>query len=460
MLWNASEHDKSLLPMLKMIGSSGRFFRGRTLAKIIAVLVALVGLICVLTFVPWELTIEGRGSLLPENRRTLYAPLQGTIVKVPVDHGTVVKEGDLLAKLDSLDLDKDLQKLRSQEQEAKAKQGQFHAQAEKANSSRGEEYAQFKAQEQEAKIQAESARKQIDIIEEQLKLMEIHSPQDGVVTTWEPQKTLQGRPVEVGQELLQVAATGGDWVMEVEVPDDDMGPFLEAKSRLEAEIKAGTKPPGSTLQAYFVTATDPEHRYRGYVQRIASKAETVETKHVVKVTVAFSTKVRDEFLAKNKIAPARRRGPSADRVRAGPARLCAAPRRRPRLLRDRAVPLAVPPQRLTGSRTSRDLDPGSPLTSPGADRHDPSQETPRPGRRRIARAVGRGDPPDPGPAAGRAPQQRGRGHPGRRRDGRVHPEVAGRPPDRGEPRVGSSWRSARPSRRTACSDSSTGRRRS
>ena len=46
--------------------------------------------------------------------------------------------------------------------------------------------------------------------------------------------------------------------------------------------------------------TDPEHRYRGYVQRISSKAETVETKHVVKVTVAFSSKVRDEFLAKNK----------------------------------------------------------------------------------------------------------------------------------------------------------------
>ena len=207
-----------------------------------------MGLVCVLTFVPWELTIEGRGSLLPEDRRTLYAPLQGTIVKVPVDHGSVVKEGDLLAKMDSLDLEKDLQKLISQEQEAKARQGQFRAQAEKANSSRGEEYTQLKAQEQEAKIQAESARKQIEIIKEQLAMMEIRSPQDGEVTTWEPQKTLQGRPVEVGQELLQVAATGGDWVMEVDVPDDDMGPILEAKSRLEADVKAGRKPPGSTCR--------------------------------------------------------------------------------------------------------------------------------------------------------------------------------------------------------------------
>ena len=35
-LWNAQEHDKIfLLPLLKLIGSPWRFFRGRTLAKIV-----------------------------------------------------------------------------------------------------------------------------------------------------------------------------------------------------------------------------------------------------------------------------------------------------------------------------------------------------------------------------------------------------------------------------------------
>jgi multidrug efflux pump subunit AcrA (membrane-fusion protein) len=297
-LWNASEADKALLPLLKAVGAPGRFFRGRTLAKIIGVLVAIVAVVCILAFVPWVLTIEGRGSLLPENRRTLYAPLQGTVVKVLVDHGSHVNEGDLLAKMDSLELEKDLQRLISEEGKAKAQQSQFKAQAN--HTTQENEKISLRAQEREAAIMAESAHKQVEIIKEQLSQMEIRSPQAGVITTWEPQKNLQGRPVEVGQELLQVAATGGDWVMEVDVPDDDMGPVLEAQSRLQAEIKAGTKPPGSTLQAYFVTATDPEHRYAGYVQRIASKAETVETKHVVKVTVAFSTKVRDDFLSKNK----------------------------------------------------------------------------------------------------------------------------------------------------------------
>src|SRR3954469_25751804 len=48
-LWNASEYDKALLPILKLIGSPWRFFRGRTLAKILGVVGAIVTLVLVLT---------------------------------------------------------------------------------------------------------------------------------------------------------------------------------------------------------------------------------------------------------------------------------------------------------------------------------------------------------------------------------------------------------------------------
>ena len=47
---------------------------------------------------------------------------------------------------------------------------------------------------------------------------------------------LLGRPVEVGQELVQVASTEGNWIELVEVPDDDMGPVLAAQAKLEREI--------------------------------------------------------------------------------------------------------------------------------------------------------------------------------------------------------------------------------
>ncbi len=62
-LWNSQEHHKIFLrPVLKALGSPWRLFRGRTLAKIAAVLGLILGLIGALYFVPWTLTIEGRGS--------------------------------------------------------------------------------------------------------------------------------------------------------------------------------------------------------------------------------------------------------------------------------------------------------------------------------------------------------------------------------------------------------------
>ncbi len=297
-LWNAREHDRIfLLPMLKAIGSPWRFFRGRTLAKILAVICLLLGVIAALAFVPWKLTIEGRGSLLPERRRITYAPLQGTVVEVPVSHGQVVHEGDLLVRLESKELEKELKQRIAEKQKAVSQQTHLRQQAQVARTGRREELIQISGQEQEAKITAKSAEEQIAIINEQLETLKVVAPQTGIITTWEVKKNLVGRPVEIGQELVTVAAIDGEWVLEVDVPDDDMGPILAAQSRLEKEIKAGKKPVGSRLSAYFVTATDPEHRYQGYVVRISSKAELVETKHVVKVTVGFSKDVQKDFLA-------------------------------------------------------------------------------------------------------------------------------------------------------------------
>jgi multidrug efflux pump subunit AcrA (membrane-fusion protein) len=299
-VWNAQDHDKIfLLPVLKAMGSPWRFFRGRTLAKILAVLAAVVAVIFVLAFVPWQLTIEGRGSLLPENRRTVYAPFQGIVVEVPHEHGEHVKAGELVARLESKELETKLKSLIADN--SKALTQKMYLTNQKAKTTNYQERAKIEGELAEANIQLESTQKQIDLIKEMEDLMEVRAPVEGIITSpFEVKKDLAGRPFEVGQELLQIAATDNDWVLEVEVPDDDMAPVLDARSKLDAEIAAGKKQAGSTLPAYFVTATDPEHRYQGHVRRIASKAETVEGKHVVKVTVAFPPEVRADFLKRNR----------------------------------------------------------------------------------------------------------------------------------------------------------------
>lgn len=393
-LWNAQEHHKIFLaPLLKAIGSPGRLFRGRMLAKILAVLGLVLGSILALTFVPWALTIEGRGSILPDTRHMTYAPLTGVITQAPFEHGDTVRgpyrdeqgnlvPGDVLVHIESKDLEGQLKRAIAEKADAVSQIGYLQSQIDKTTLI--DERPRLQGEQRQAQIKRDGADQQIKIIEEQLAMLDVRAPSNGIVTTWDVKKNFLNRPVDVGQELIQVADVDGEWVLEVDVPDHDMGPVLEARSRLEklvepvrlakakldgltkdgitpqnaeaiegaiddlrlalrnVERKGGkglvdTKAPNesltsfaravarvldgsaeaaqqanlakvdldegmkraTSLSAYFVSATDPEHRYNGYVKRIATKAETVEQQHVVKVTVAFSEAVRKDFLSRN-----------------------------------------------------------------------------------------------------------------------------------------------------------------
>lgn len=305
-LWNSQEHHRIfLLPLLKAMGSPWRLLRGRTLAKIGAVVGLLVAIILSLTFVPWNLRIEGRGSLFPEERQSVYAPIPGIVVEVPVEHGQHVNKGDVIARLDSRELEKEYKRLVAEYNKASSQAMILSEQEQKASSGQTDQGSiyQLQAQLSEARITAKSSAEQMDVVKEQIDSMTIRAPHDGIITTWQVKQNLMGRPVDIGTELLHIAAVEGDWVLEVEVPDDDMGPVLDAQRQLDAEIAAGDKSPGSALPAYFVVMTEPEHRYQGYVRRIAAKAETKgeanEQRHAVKVTVGFSDAVRKEFLERN-----------------------------------------------------------------------------------------------------------------------------------------------------------------
>jgi multidrug efflux pump subunit AcrA (membrane-fusion protein) len=263
---------------------------------------------------------------LPEERHKVYAPVAGIVNEVLVDHDSRVHKNDIVAKLDSKDLQKEFRGLVAEKQKADSQVLSLEIQGSKLKSGQEDQEAlQLKAQQAEARITSKSSKERMEIVEDQIESMNIRSPQEGIITTWEAKKNLLGRPVEIGTELLQVAATDGDWVLEVEIPDDDMGPILAAKSKLDEDIAAGRKKEGTPLLAYFVTMTDPEHRYDGYVVRIAPKAESVaeseqyksQNRHTVKVTVGFTEAVRQDYLARNQIKEMRPGAEVRARVQCG-----------------------------------------------------------------------------------------------------------------------------------------------
>ena len=167
---------------------------------------------------------------------------------MPVEHGEVVKKGDVIARLDSQELQKELKKLIAEhDKAAQPDQLILSSQEQKSRARRptSENVYQIQAQLAEARITAKSAQEQIEIVQEQIDSMTIRAPQDGIITTWEveeePDGPARSRSARAAPDR---GSTEGDWVLEVDVPDDDMGPVLAAQSKLQAEIAAGDEAAG------------------------------------------------------------------------------------------------------------------------------------------------------------------------------------------------------------------------
>lgn len=124
-------------------------------------------------------------------QRVVAAPFDGYVKEAPVRPGDIVKEGELLCRLDDRELN--LEHLRlSTEREQLSKQFQ--------EAMANHERAQMRIL--KAKIDQTVAR--IFLIEEQLKRSQIAAPFDGLIVSGDLSQSL-GAPVDRGQELFKIA---------------------------------------------------------------------------------------------------------------------------------------------------------------------------------------------------------------------------------------------------------------
>jgi hypothetical protein len=84
----------------------------------------------------------------------------------------------------------------------------------------------------ELKQRVASLAEQRRILEAKREQLIVRSPADGEVTTWNVEQLLAERPVRQGQALVEVSDTAGNWELEVQVPEDDVGHVIRAQAEL------------------------------------------------------------------------------------------------------------------------------------------------------------------------------------------------------------------------------------
>ncbi|WP_166820115.1 efflux RND transporter periplasmic adaptor subunit [Thalassoroseus pseudoceratinae] len=282
-LHNADVHQSiPFFPILKTIQNTAWYFRLRQLPKTAFVVGLLAAAILALVLVPAELTISGDGELQPQTRRDVFARSSGEVETIHAEHGNNVTLGQELVRLRRSELDLEIAEVTGQLQTDLARLASVRSSELRRQTGLSLSEARIRKEElasEKAELQAsiDSLNEQLSILRQQEKQLIVTSPISGQVLTWDVETLLAERPVERGQILMTVANVDGPWVVEIRVPDHDIGHVLAAQK----ESQDG-------LPVSFILATDPATTYSGKVIKTAMNTELdEENAATVLVTVAI-----------------------------------------------------------------------------------------------------------------------------------------------------------------------------
>jgi multidrug efflux pump subunit AcrA (membrane-fusion protein) len=198
--------------------------------------------------------------LVPEQRQDIFAPRDGEIQQLHVEHDHPVEAGQELARMTSVELTLELKRLRGEIETTQQKLRSIRAERVRASAPTAadrQSAASWSALEKELEKQDQSLRDQLAVIQAEEARLTIRSPIRGRIQTWDLQRLLEARPVLQGQVLMTVADVEGPWVLELEVPDHHIAHVTSAKDEQQG-----------ILEVTYILKTDPETVYRGYVERI------------------------------------------------------------------------------------------------------------------------------------------------------------------------------------------------
>lgn len=286
---NAISHERVfLLPLWRTIGEMAWVLKARTLPKTLAITGLIVAILLALFLVPWRFDMKAPGTLQPENKRNVYVDEPGIVKEVLVENGSKVKAGDVLLRLESVQLDQEIaDNLREISVAGKTVQTLTN-QRNHTGDRNSTERTTMERELEQARAKLIGLREQSQLLQQRKSHLEIRAPIDGEIQTWDVKNLLSERPVEKGRALLEVANDQGGWLLELYMSESRAGHMLaEAIDPATGQYK-------KNLPVRFVLAADPDSTLDGELVDVARRAD-VHDEH------GQNVKVRVKILSPEKL---------------------------------------------------------------------------------------------------------------------------------------------------------------
>jgi biotin carboxyl carrier protein len=242
---------------LTAIVKSSWTFLGPVWSATVMASILLAGLS--LTFlVPAEFRIFAKGTLEPKIKHVVFAGIDGKVVKLLVKSGAEVKADQPLVELQNTAL-----AVQSEELAAKISGNNVHILQLRASRQHDQlSPAEIERNETDlasALTEQESYQKQRQLLDKKKEKLIVRSPIAGKVATFQLESLLANRPVQRGDQLLEVIDPTGDWELEIRIPGDQMKSIKKARHEIKQDLDVDfiqMANPGRTLHGTVVGAQE------------------------------------------------------------------------------------------------------------------------------------------------------------------------------------------------------------
>lgn len=248
---------------------TGLLYQSGNLSRRLA-LIAFIGLIALLAWLPVELRVHVSGRLLPKVRQKVFSPVEGIVTAVHAVNGQAVSTGDLLVVIQSPTLDLARQQVLSEITTLKTRLASLLSARTRSVGVTNRSGAidpelhlsgDLAASEETVKAQLAGLEEQLKLIDSQLAALQLTSSLDGIAMRWDINQTLNQRPVAAGQFLLEVIAADDEWIVELDVPEVEIG-YVQSSYSLSA------------VDCNFRFRSNPSNSHVGQISTIDSTSQT------------------------------------------------------------------------------------------------------------------------------------------------------------------------------------------
>jgi hypothetical protein len=232
-----------------------------------------------------EMTIVVSGSLQPTVQRFVFSPADGFIDAVLVSDGQEVAAGDMVAKIQSPQIQLQLNQLDAEIGLVNQKRDGLNItlnQVKPTDEQAAVVGSRLAGEIEELEARRQSLIAQRGLIEREADRLELRSPLHGTVIAWEAGKYLDNRPVKRGDCLFRIASLEGLWQIDATVPDWESGYVSRAFAASE-----------ESLRVEAAIATSPQSRLPCKLNHVGNAMIEVDGQQHLALTISPDAKIED-----------------------------------------------------------------------------------------------------------------------------------------------------------------------